>query len=146
MVTGAAQMHQVYLNPAMEVVNPKVMMIFGGLDTIARLVEELAVPVIVKETGCGLSRAVDSRSETPAQWVDTSGPATSWVEEDNASRSSTRPEILWIGASHRSECGLLSGRLHLCNRGVSNAYDRQPRYANCCGIARPFLQAHARWN
>ena len=53
----------------------------GGLETLAMLVEELRVPVIAKETGCGLSRAVGQKLvEIGVEYVDVSGAGgTSWV-------------------------------------------------------------------
>jgi isopentenyl-diphosphate delta-isomerase len=63
----------VHLNPAMEVVQPEGDDDFrGGLATLARLVADLPVPIIVKETGCGLSRAVGQRiAKLGVAWIDT---------------------------------------------------------------------------
>jgi len=89
-----------HLNPAMEVVQPGGDRDFrGGLDTIARVVRELPVPVIVKETGCGLSRRVGERiKECGVQWVDTSGAGgTSWVgvETKRAKATKALGERFW---------------------------------------------------
>ncbi|MEM6290309.1 MAG: type 2 isopentenyl-diphosphate Delta-isomerase [Myxococcota bacterium] len=72
----------IHLNPAMEIVQPGGDRDFrNGLETLARLVEELSIPVVAKETGCGLSRAVAKRiHETGVRTVDVSGAGgTSWV-------------------------------------------------------------------
>jgi isopentenyl-diphosphate Delta-isomerase len=72
----------IHLNPAMEIVQPGGDRDFsGGLDVLRRLVAELPIPVVAKETGCGLSRAVaEALVETGVKAVDTSGAGgTSWV-------------------------------------------------------------------
>lgn len=72
----------IHLNPAMEIVQPGGDRDFrGGLDVLARLVQELPIPVVAKETGCGLSRAVGERiAQTGVRTVDVSGAGgTSWV-------------------------------------------------------------------
>jgi isopentenyl-diphosphate delta-isomerase len=72
----------IHLNPAMELVQPGGDRDFShGTDTIARLARELGVPLVVKETGCGLSRAVGARlREAGVKHLDVSGAGgTSWV-------------------------------------------------------------------
>jgi isopentenyl-diphosphate delta-isomerase len=72
----------VHLNPSMELVQPGGDRDFrGGVDAIGRLCHELEVPVVVKETGCGLSPSVGRRvRQVGAHHVDVSGAGgTSWV-------------------------------------------------------------------
>lgn len=72
----------IHLNPAMEIVQPGGDRDFsGGLELLRRLVDDLGIPVIAKETGCGLSRGVAQLiRSTGIRHVDVSGSGgTSWV-------------------------------------------------------------------
>ena len=72
----------VHLNPAQEVVQPEGDRDFrSGIETLERLRNELTLPIVVKETGCGLSASVARRvHEIGIEYADVSGAGgTSWV-------------------------------------------------------------------
>jgi len=72
----------IHLNPAMEIMQPGGDRDFsGGLDVLRRLVDNLDVPVVAKETGCGISRAVGQMLRSAGvTHVDVGGAGgTSWV-------------------------------------------------------------------
>jgi isopentenyl-diphosphate delta-isomerase len=145
----------VHLNPAMEVIQSGGDRDFrGAMDTIVRLHEELPVPIVVKETGCGLSRALGFRvAGVGVKWVDTSGAGgTSWVGvETLRARAQTKElgERFWdwgipTAASVVQLDGIGLGII--ATGGVRHGLDVARAIAlgaTAGGLARPFLQA---WN
>jgi isopentenyl-diphosphate delta-isomerase len=147
-----------HLNPAMELIQPGGDRDFTrGLETIARLVRELPVPVVVKETGCGLSPNVALRLRAAGvEHVDVSGAGgTSWVgvetkraeaQGDTAARA--LGDALWDWgiptAASVATLAPLGFRTLVATGGVATGLDVARAIAlgaTCAGIARPLLKA-----
>jgi isopentenyl-diphosphate delta-isomerase len=148
----------VHLNPAMELVQPGGDRDFSrGLETIGRLVAELPVPVVVKETGCGLSPEVGRRlRNVGVQHLDVSGAGgTSWVgvETKRAGLEGDEPsralgEVFWDwGIPTAASVALLAPlgfRTIIATGGVKSGLDVAKAIAlgaSAAGVARPILQA-----
>jgi len=146
----------IHLNPAMEIVQPGGDRDFSqGLETLARLAAELGIPVIAKETGCGLSRRSAVRiAATGVKAVDTSGAGgTSWVaveahravDEDDKAIA----EELWDWGIPTAASVLQLSGLPLeiiATGGLKTGTDVARAVAlgaTCGGIASQVLRAHA---
>jgi len=144
----------IHLNPAMEIVQPGGDRDFtGGVATLRRLTAELDLPVVAKETGCGLSvRAADQLKQAGVRHVDVSGAGgTSWVavemhrargEERELGRAfrewgiPTAASVIWM-ARAGFETVIATG-------GIVTGVDVAKAIAlgaTAAGIARPILQA-----
>ncbi|MBX3232326.1 MAG: type 2 isopentenyl-diphosphate Delta-isomerase [Labilithrix sp.] len=148
----------VHLNPAMELVQPGGDRDFrGGLETIATLVRELPFPVVVKETGCGISSHVGRRLiGAGVRHVDVSGAGgTSWVavetkraEAASDDRARALGEALWDwGIPTAASVGALAPlgfESIIATGGVARGLDVARAIAlgaAAAGVARPALQA-----
>lgn len=143
----------VHLNPAQEVVQDGGDTDFrGGVETFARLVEMLPVPVFAKETGCGMSHAVALRlQQVGVEWVDVGGAGgTSWVGvETLRARASTERlgRLFWdwgIPTAASVVQVAPTGMGIIATGGVKNGLDIAKALAlgaSAAGLARPFLQA-----
>ncbi|MCA9646501.1 MAG: type 2 isopentenyl-diphosphate Delta-isomerase [Polyangiaceae bacterium] len=144
----------VHLNPAMEVVQEEGDRDFrDGLATLERLVAEAGVPIIAKETGCGLSDSVARRlNGVGVRHVDVSGAGgTSWVAvETQRAQSAKRAlgETFWEWGIPTAVSVAWSARAGFdtvfATGGVKSGLDIAKAIAlgaTAGGIARPVLQA-----
>ncbi len=147
----------VHLNPAMELVQPGGDRDFAqGLDTLRRLVEDVGVPILVKETGCGISPAVGKRlRDIDIRHVDVSGAGgTSWVGVETkraAAKGDTEAralgEALWDwGVPTAASVALLAPmgfETIIATGGIATGLDIARAIAigaTSAGIARPILR------
>ena len=148
----------IHLNPAMELVQPGGDRDFrGGLETLARLVRDLGVPVIAKETGCGIAPGVGRRlRDVGVKHLDVSGGGgTSWVgvetrRAEAAGDASARAlgEALWDwGIPTGASVALVSPLgfdTVMATGGIGTGMDVARAIAlgaTAVGIARPVLKA-----
>lgn len=147
----------VHLNPAQELIQPEGDRDFrGGFDTVARLVESLSVPVIVKETGAGISREVATRlKQIGVQHLDVSGAGgTSWVAVEThraEGELADRGRLFWDWgiptAASLLEVTPLGFETVVATGGIQNGLDAARAVAlgaSAVGIARLVLQAFDR--
>ena len=143
----------VHMNPAQEIVQAGGDRDFrGGLAALARLVRELGVPVVAKETGCGISAGLARRlADVGITTVDVSGAGgTSWVAVETLRASGTPRglgETLWdwgtptaVSVAWCARAGLVP----FATGGIKTGLDVARALAlgaHLAGIARPVLQA-----
>jgi isopentenyl-diphosphate delta-isomerase len=145
----------VHMSPAMELVQPGGDRDFRGCaETFARLVRDLALPVVAKETGSGLGRrSVETLRKAGVTVVDVSGAGgTSWVgvETLRARDSAARRvgELLWdwgVPTAVSVINAVAGGMTAIATGGIRNGLDAARALAlgaTAVGIARPVLQAY----
>jgi isopentenyl-diphosphate delta-isomerase len=143
-----------HLNPAQELVQKEGDRKFsGGLGALERLLAELVRPVIVKETGCGISAKVGRRLESiGVRTVDVSGAGgTSWVRVEDL-RGDQRSHALgalfrdWGIPTAASLVQLRKTRLvRIASGGIRSALDAAKALAlgaEICGFALPVFRAY----
>jgi isopentenyl-diphosphate delta-isomerase len=145
----------IHLNVAQELVQAEGDRDFRGcLDALAALAAALPVPVVAKETGCGLSpRVLERLRDAGVSWVDVSGAGgTSWTAVESlrgpASQRAlgsalrewgipTAASIVW---ARRAGLGTIaSGGV----RGGLDAARALALGADAVALALPFLRAYA---
>jgi isopentenyl-diphosphate delta-isomerase len=143
-----------HLNPAQELVQKEGDRNFvGGFAALRRIHAETEVPIIVKETGCGISARVGERlKEAGIRYVDVSGAGgTSWVRVEDL-RGDTRSHALgglfrdWGIPTAASLVQLRDSKLvRIASGGIRNALDAARAIAlgaEICGFALPVFRAY----
>ncbi len=145
----------IHLNPAMELVQPGAEAdsdFRNGYETIARMVDALPVPVIVKECGTGLAPWVVERLQAAGvRGVDLSGSGgTSWVKVE-ALRAEGRQHDLGLlfadwGIPTAAAIAMVADAplLKIASGGVADGLTAAKALAlgaDVAGMARPVLQA-----
>jgi isopentenyl-diphosphate delta-isomerase len=145
----------VHLNVAQEIIQPEGDRDFqGGTAMFRRLARELAIPVIAKETGCGISRSVALRlKRAGVRHLDVSGAGgTSWVRIE-ALRSTGTAELGevfrdWGIPTAASLLGLDGlGLTVVASGGIRNGLEVAKAIAlgaSLAGVALPVYQAYRR--
>ncbi len=147
----------IHLNALQEALQPEGTTDFkGGLKALERLAKALSVPVIVKETGCGFSKATLKRlKNTGVKAVDVSGlGGTHWgrIEGERAGQNSVQAEAAktlgsWGISTVDSVLDAVDIRAKFeiwASGGVRSGLDAAKLLAmgaNTVGFAKPVLEA-----
>lgn len=146
----------VHLNPAQEMIQAHGDRDFrGAIDIIARLIEALPIPVVVKETGCGLSPEAAARlTSAGVRTVDVAGAGgTSWVavEARRAADGSAARDLgreLWDWGLPTAVSAVAcagQGLEVIASGGLRSGHDIARALAlgaHAGGLAAPVLRAH----
>jgi isopentenyl-diphosphate delta-isomerase len=145
----------IHLNAAQELVQDEGDRDFRGCEAaIGELVAGLRVPIVVKETGCGLGpRALARLREAGVRWVDVSGAGgTSWTAVE-ALRGSARQRALgeelreWgIPTAAAVAFAARAGLRVIASGGIRGPRDVASALAlgaDAVALALPFLRAYA---
>ncbi len=148
----------IHLNPLQEAIQPEGQCNFRDLlPKIAHLVEELEVPVVIKEIGCGLSaRTARALLDHGVRLIDTAGVGgTSWARIEAARANDLEIGELFAGwgvptpdsirqiAELRTTLGISDLRI-IGSGGVRTGLDVAKAIAlgaDLVGLAKPFLEA-----
>lgn len=142
-----------HMNPAQELIQPGGDRDFRrGTETFARLVKELGVPVVAKETGCGVSREVARRlAAVGVRHVDVSGAGgTSWVGVETLraeGETEALGRLLWDwGIPTAASVAMVAaeGLVPIATGGIKTGLDVARAIAlgaHAAAVARPVLQA-----
>ncbi len=143
----------IHLNPGQELIQPEGDRDFRGVAAaVERLVQELQVPVIIKETGCGLSlNALRRLKKSGVSWVDTSGAGgTTWIGVETLRTSPdqrTIGEMFWdwgVPTAASVHWAVESGFQTIASGGLRNGLDSAKAIAlgaQLAGMALPWLKA-----
>ncbi len=144
----------IHLNALQEVAQPEGEVDFrGGLETIEEFVSSSHLPVIVKETGGGISsETARSLASVGVEWIDTGGcGGTSFAAVEAFRASGVGRELAeslgtWgiPTAASVLETTQVEGLRVIASGGIRNGIDVVKALAlgaNCAGMASPFLKA-----
>lgn len=141
-----------HLNPLQEAIQPEGQCDFTDLiSKVGKIVEQLEVPVIVKEVGSGISRKLATRLwDVGVRIVDTAGlGGTSWARIEGARSRDAEIGELFAGwgiptPSSIRQIRQIPGLQIIGSGGVSNGLDVAKAIAlgaDLAGMAQPFLVA-----
>ncbi len=142
----------VHLNPLQEVLQPEGQARFSGvLQGIERLVQELPVPVIVKEVGCGISQTVAKKLlDVGVYIIDVAGAGgTSWAGiEYYRTEQTNLAKRFWDWGIPTAESlemvTSVKGIQTIASGGIDGGITMAKAIAlgaRLCGVARPILMA-----
>jgi isopentenyl-diphosphate delta-isomerase len=146
----------VHLNPAMELVQSEGDRDFRGcVAAIERLCNELCVPIIVKETGNGMSpQTIDALVKAGVTTVDTSGAGgTSWVGVETMRADGVRRAVgerLWdwgVPTAASVHYAVEASLTTIATGGIRSGLDVARALAlgaSAAGMAAPLLRAFTR--
>ncbi len=141
----------IHLNPLQEVIQPEGEIQFSNiLPRLEHLVKHLKCPVIVKETGCGISEDVARKLKSTGIYaIDVAGAGgTSWAGiESYRSESQALANTFWDWgiptADSLMACNKIPGIHLIASGGLENGLDIAKAIAmgaSLCGIALPALR------